>query len=65
MFLKIFFMTWSWNLYFKSFVIEFYNQAGFLLIAGNRLFFRLWSPKLPAVGFEKKEKKKKKGISGT
>ena len=27
MFFKIFFMTWSWNLYFKSIVIEFYNQA--------------------------------------
>ena len=29
MFLNIFFMTWSWNLYFKSLEIcEFYNPGG-------------------------------------
>ena len=28
MFFFIFFMTWSWNLYFKSLeIFEFYNQA--------------------------------------
>ena len=40
--------------------------SGFLLIAGNRLFFPAVKPKVAGCWFWKKEKKEKKeGISGT